>query len=655
MSDNPELLAPAGNIACALAALEAGADAVYLGLKKFSARDRSENFDASDLARITTLTRRKNKKVYVALNTLIRDEELSDAARLAADAAECGADALIVQDIGLVRLLREYFPFLKIHASTQMGIHNSAGLEQASAMGISRVILERQVTREELALMAPKSPVELEIFVHGALCLSLSGRCLLSSSLGGDSGNRGRCSQPCRRLYRRQKGGNLTGREGLFLSPGDLSLADDIPLIKRIGITSLKIEGRLRREDYVESTVRGWRILLDGDGSESALSEARKQFARVPGRTMTEGFSTTESIKTLVSPDEPATQGRPVGLVGRVIPGGFFLTGQTIRSGDKLRINPPGEGDPILLTALGIERRKEGLWIPCTKPVVSGSRVSLIGYAASGFSERAGNLPVEPLPAPLSLELALDGKTFSVRACFGDASIERVYPANLEPADNRAVTGEDLEAMFRATATAHLSVAGIHVTVVGRWFFPAAELKRLRREFYRELEGMIPADWAARRSLGIMALFDRRSTVERPIPADNGASSDEVILPPFVPETELPGFREKRTGGAAGSKNYRITSLFQIPVLSGISGVILKGGFPLPVCNSMAEQECRAWGLTGYQAWPEWDRGLLAGGDFSVMATRVPLTPGVIEDSRGRRFRIVREKDSPVTLLYPGE
>ena len=199
-----ELLAPAGNMASALAAFDAGADAVYCGLKKFNARDRSENFTPQEMSKLIAYAHKNGKKVHITFNTLIKEPEIPAAAEELSMLADMGPDAVIVQDIGILAMIRDFFPSLTIHASTQMGFHNSAGLELASKTGAKRVILERQVTLDEINKMTDygnKLPLELEVFVHGALCCCLSGSCLFSSWSGGWSGNRGKCKQPCRRQY----------------------------------------------------------------------------------------------------------------------------------------------------------------------------------------------------------------------------------------------------------------------------------------------------------------------------------------------------------------------------------------------------------------------------------------------------------------------
>lgn len=215
--DLPELLAPAGTLESALTAYKYGADAVYAGLGRFNAREMGENFSFDDMSRLSAHAKKLGKKFYLTLNTLVKEPELPDLFAFLDRVDELEPDALILQDIGVFNLLKRYYPHWELHGSTQMGIHNSAGLAVAGQMGFSRVILERQVTLEEMRRLTASSPVEVEVFVHGALCCGLSGHCLFSSWIGGWSGNRGRCKQPCRRRYHGSAGGEK--KSGFFFSP----------------------------------------------------------------------------------------------------------------------------------------------------------------------------------------------------------------------------------------------------------------------------------------------------------------------------------------------------------------------------------------------------------------------------------------------------
>ncbi len=259
-----ELLAPAGDMESLLAALGGGADAVYLGAKAFSARAGAKNFGDSELMRALDEAHGRGASVYAALNTLIFDSELSGALDLAETLYSMGADALIVQDIGLARLLRHYFPDMPLHASTQACIHDAGGLEFARSIGFSRAVLSRELPISDIAALST-SPVELEVFVHGALCSAFSGGCLFSSLVGGRSGNRGACAQPCRLPYRLESGAGANQSESAaLLSLKDLCAIEHIGALESAGVKAVKIEGRMRGAAYVSAVTRAYRNVLDG-------------------------------------------------------------------------------------------------------------------------------------------------------------------------------------------------------------------------------------------------------------------------------------------------------------------------------------------------------------------------------------------------------
>lgn len=256
MNGMMELLAPAGDEAALRAAVCAGADAVYLGYARFGARAAAANFDGDALQKAVAYAHLYHVRVYVTLNTLVKQAELGELFAALAAVAQSGADAAIVQDMGVLRLAREAFPGLPLHASTQMGIHTAAGARMAQARSVSRVVLARECTLAQAAAVAATG-VEVEAFVHGALCAGVSGQCLLSSMAGGRSGNRGRCAQPCRQTVA------FGGESAAFLSMKDLCLRDHLPELAAAGVTALKIEGRLKRPEYVAVVTARYRAALD--------------------------------------------------------------------------------------------------------------------------------------------------------------------------------------------------------------------------------------------------------------------------------------------------------------------------------------------------------------------------------------------------------
>ena len=269
----PELLAPAGDMECLYAAVAAGADAIYVGGKRFGARAFAKNFDIDELSSAVRYCHLHGVKLYVTLNTLIEDKEMEDAVQYAASLYRIGVDALIVCDLGVIAAIHRHVPDLELHASTQMSIHNTYGVNMASEMGISRAVVARELSLENIKSVVDNSPCEIEVFLHGALCVCHSGQCLFSSMVGGRSGNRGECAQPCR----------LPFNDGRYiLSLKDLSLADHISALIDSGVASLKIEGRMKSPEYVYNVTSVYRRLLDegrcANAKESDL--LRRTFSR---------------------------------------------------------------------------------------------------------------------------------------------------------------------------------------------------------------------------------------------------------------------------------------------------------------------------------------------------------------------------------------
>lgn len=272
-----ELLAPAGSMEALRAAVCNGADAVYLGADTFNARINARNFSAADLQEAVVYCHVRGVKVHLTLNTLVLDREMPRAAELIRLAASCGIDAFIVQDLGVVSLCRQLAPDVPIHASTQMSIHSLEGVMEAAALGCSRVVLARELPAEEIAHICKKSPVEIEVFVHGALCMCYSGQCYLSSVIGRRSGNRGQCAQPCRLPY----GYGRFESTRYPLSLKDNCLVGELDELRRMGVASIKIEGRMKRPEYVAIVTRAYRTVLNGGKlMPSDLQELETAFSR---------------------------------------------------------------------------------------------------------------------------------------------------------------------------------------------------------------------------------------------------------------------------------------------------------------------------------------------------------------------------------------
>lgn len=272
-----ELLAPAGSMEAVAAAVQNGADAVYLGYGDFNARRNAKNFSEEEFAAAVSYCHVRGAKVYLTLNTLLTDRELPAAAQVAVHASEMGADAVLVQDMGVVRMLRQAAPDLPVHASTQMTVHNLDGVKMAADLGMTRAVLSRELSRDQIEYICQHSPIEIEVFGHGALCMCYSGQCFLSSVIGGRSGNRGLCAQPCRLKY-----GWMDKADSYPLSLKDLSLAGHLRELRKMGVACVKLEGRMKRPEYVAvvTGIYSRAIKEDREPTAEELEQLRAAFSR---------------------------------------------------------------------------------------------------------------------------------------------------------------------------------------------------------------------------------------------------------------------------------------------------------------------------------------------------------------------------------------
>ena len=317
-----ELLSPVGDFECLKAAVQNGADAVYFGANLFSARAFASNFDDSILEEAINYAKIRGVKTNLTLNTLIKNNEIADAINLAKKAYKYGIDAIIVQDLGLARYLIKNFPGLHVHGSTQMSVHNLNGVRKLQELGFSRVVLSRELSVKEIENICKNSDIEIEVFIHGALCISYSGQCLFSSMVGGRSGNRGKCAQPCRLPYQLIENNQASDKvidNGYLLSPRDLCGLEFLPQLVNAGVSCLKIEGRMKTPEYVATVTRIYRKYLDLaiSGQSYIIDEQdKKDLLQVFNRG---GFSTGHLDNTpnrnLIYKEKPNNMGIYLGKV----------------------------------------------------------------------------------------------------------------------------------------------------------------------------------------------------------------------------------------------------------------------------------------------------------------------------------------------------
>lgn len=336
-----EVLAPAGTIESLYAAINKGADAVYLGGNKFSARAYASNFDNENMQKAIDYAHSYGVKIYVTINTILKENEIEEAVRYVGYLYEIGADALIIQDLGLFKRIKEEYPDLELHASTQMTIHNGEAAIYFKEKGFHRLVLSREMTIEEIKHISTDLNIETEMFVHGAICVSYSGQCLMSSIIGGRSGNRGRCAQPCRMEYT-LKGEKSGEQKGHLLSPKDMCTIDDVKDIVESGTHSLKIEGRMKRPEYVAGVVDNYRKAVDKVlfKTKYNVQEGKGQLLQLFNRSgFTNAYLKGNTGKDMMSFNSPKNAGVPLGLVDKA---GEIKLKESLSLGDGIRYRDKG-------------------------------------------------------------------------------------------------------------------------------------------------------------------------------------------------------------------------------------------------------------------------------------------------------------------------
>ncbi|HLO25770.1 MAG TPA: U32 family peptidase, partial [Geobacteraceae bacterium] len=429
--------------------------------------------------------------------TLVKENELPPLIDTLAALEGMGVDGVILQDLAVARLAREYFPAIPLHASTQMTIHNSAGVRQLEELGFERVVLARELHIDEIREIVGKSRIGIECFIHGALCFSISGQCYFSSFLGGHSGNRGRCAQPCRRQYR------YRGKEGYYFSTNDFSSIDMLPQLIAAGVASFKIEGRMKSAEYVASVVGAYRLALDAPERkrQEAVAAAKELLKLSFGRVPTKGFLASPAPTDIATPSLKGATGRFLGEI-RAIRGGriSFETRDRLHVGDRIRVQPKTDmaGRAFTIkelftgtTQVKSVKEKTLVVIPAPFPFKVGDTVFKVSSeTAFTMSESACAKKLEAvkgtkLPCRLTVTLADDAMQVSARVAGTDFAME--FPlGSLETARTTDMEGV-LRAQFERCGDTPFDVASFAAPGFPSLVIPPARLKEIRREFYRAL------------------------------------------------------------------------------------------------------------------------------------------------------------------------
>ncbi|MBT0665343.1 U32 family peptidase [Geobacter pelophilus] len=525
-----ELLAPAGSLEAFFAAMEKGADAVYAGLKEFSARAKAKNFSLHQMERMLAYAHANGRKVYVTLNTLVKERELPQLVETLSALEGMGADAVIVQDMAVARLARKFFPSLPVHASTQMTVHNTPGVQQLAALGFERVVLARELHLDEIGNIVRNSPIGIECFIHGALCFSFSGQCYFSSFLGGHSGNRGRCAQPCRRQYK------YRGKEGYYFSTNDFSSIDLIPQLVEAGVCSFKIEGRMKSAEYVACVVEAYRLTLDATPKQwpDALAAAKEILKRSFGRVPTKGFLASHQPTDIATPSLRGATGRFLGEIASIRGDRLsFTTKDRLHVGDRIRIQPKSDmaGKAFTIKELFVANRPTKLANAGTQVVVPSPFPGSIGDAVFKVSSETAFTMSEAACAkrlesagkpklPCDLQTSFNEGVLRIEATCGGISSSAEFPLGVLEPSRTAEMQEVLSAQFSRTGDTPFILRSLAAPEFPALMIPPAKLKEIRRSFYLQLaESTIPAlkrERASRNREALASLAGTRGTMRGP-------------------------------------------------------------------------------------------------------------------------------------------
>ena len=597
---NREVLAPAGTYECFRAAINAGADAVYLGGSMFGARAFAGNFEEAELIKAIRTAHLYGRKVYLTVNTLLRNDELEKLVQYVKPYYEEGLDAVIVQDYGVFAVLREAFPGLDLHASTQMTITGKYGAQLLKDMGAARVVLARELSAKEIRDIYDNVDVEIESFVHGALCYCYSGQCLLSSMIGGRSGNRGRCAQPCRLTY------SANGiSEKYLLSPKDMCTIEAVPDILDAGVYSLKIEGRMKSPEYVAGVSYAYRKYVDmylekgRDGYRVEERDIRQLMDLYNRGGFCKGYYYAQNDKSMMTFDRPNHQGIVIGNIKN----GELVLSQEVNPGDVLEFpdgseytTPTGKKSGRLALPKGVLKNpKNGAAVYRTR------NNELLGQLRAGYIDNDIKIPVR-------MEIFLkSGERACLKLLSGDKELV-VYGDVLEPSDKRPAVREDVvKQLKKLGGTVFSSDEGSIVTdIQGSPFVPVRLLNDLRRNALEELEskllsgykrnheymkvqapitaGVLEAD-AAQENAGVQEVVDAQENVgtQENTAAQCNAACEAVLTerrdyPEGQHDITVQVMNKEQLEAVLRTAHNNVSRIYISTELSGIDGAIMMKG-----------------------------------------------------------------------------
>jgi U32 family peptidase len=533
----PELLSPAGSLDAARAAIANGADAIYLGAERFNARDDGAQLTLDELDQACRLAHARGVRVYLTLNTLVKPSELTDALTLLGECIDRGINAAIVQDLGLVRLIRRVYPLLEIHGSTQMTVHDGAGAAVLEQLGVHRVVLARENTIEDIrAIRAAVPNLALESFVHGALCISYSGQCYMSGMISERSANRGSCAQSCRKDYSLTN--SISGETldtGFLISARDLAAHEHLEDLAEAGIRTLKVEGRKKKPEYVATVTRSYRAFLDqvAKGEHVQPLAHAGDLVQIFSRGFTGGMYGGRAGRDYITRDQPDNRGVDIGVVTGWSRGGLFVElSAPLASGDGIALEPPaGEQGTITgftVTSVRTLSARDGITrqvVDARMPVPNGWRVIRTSHAAllararesfaalaapaRGRKTRVDVRAFGSAGSPLKLLFTADGQEVEVRTEIA-----------LVPATKRALDQAQLREQLGRMGETPFALGSIDDRALGAGLFlPVSEINGLRQRAIEQL--LVRRDWALH-----TAEAERAASIEAAIAANDAVSEE---------------------------------------------------------------------------------------------------------------------------------
>ena len=495
-----ELLAPAGSPSALRAAIYSGANAVYFGLDKFNARINADNFTKENVREYVELCHLHGVKVHVTFNTLIKDSEFAEFEEDVKACVDAKVDAFIVTDFGALTVFAKYD--VPLHASTQMGIHNLEGAKFIERLGFKRVVLSRETLFEDIKKIKENTSLEVEYFVHGALCVSFSGGCLLSSMMTGTSGNRGLCKQPCRLCYE----SSSSGESKYYLSPADQCLINKLKDLEKLGIDSLKIEGRLKAPHYVGEVVKCYRNALDGKLDKDYMSVLYRAYNR---GHFTEGYN-YDSTNDLMSIDIQNNIGEKVGEILNRKGAIYTISSRyDFKIGDGIKVIKDGKE----IGGFGIdnvEKTKDGLYlIKNNKNYPIGSSIHL-----TFEKEVADKYEEVSLALPVALECNV-GEKLTLCVTYGNTSVKKDYDI-VSPAQKRSTTKEEIEEKIKGND--YFYIENKSVDIQDGLFVPMSKFNEARRDILNALKDTLVSSYEDKMQKGIINIPEKEGEVKLSYP-----------------------------------------------------------------------------------------------------------------------------------------